>query len=263
MRLPHGLGDARRLAIFLDFDGTLVDIVDRPDAVVLASQTREALARLTSATDGAVALVSGRDIDDIDGLVAPLRLPVAGVHGLTRRDARGHRTVAPAVGGLPPEAELALAPLLARSPRLLLERKTSALALHYRQAPELEADCVVAMLALAQTAPGLIVVRNKMVVELRPAGTDKGDAIAAFMTEPPFAGRLPVFAGDDVTDEDGFVVVNAFGGVSIKVGEGETSARWRASDGEEFRGWLADLAADATRQTIAGADADVIHREPQ
>lgn len=246
MRLPAGLGNPREMALFFDFDGTLVELEEHPDRVSLAETTRQTLSRLAAATGGAVAIITGRDIESVDHFLSPLCLPVSGVHGLMRRAADG--TIhAPAVRhALSVDAEAVLAPLLARAPRLLLERKSAALALHYRQAPEYEEECIAAMERIADVAPGMRVMRNKMVVEVRPEGADKGAAVAAFLREPPFAGRKPMFAGDDVTDEDAFVVVNALGGVSIKIGDGQTAARWRASGTAAFLAWLDACAAVAS-----------------
>lgn len=264
MSLPAILGDPRKIALFLDFDGTLVELAERPDAVILAETTRSTLRHLADATHGALAIVTGRDIEDIDRLVTPLRLPVAGVHGLTRRDAAGVVRRPASAAAVPDDAAALLAPLLARSPRLLLERKTAALALHYRLAPEFAHECVVAMERVAALAPGLGVTHNKMVVEARPVGADKGRAVLDFMREPPFRDRRPVFAGDDVTDEDAFAAVNALGGDSIKIGEGPTSARWRASGTAEFLAWLHEGAEAARRDAgVRGASSGPMNRDGQ
>lgn len=236
------LVNAREIAVFLDFDGTLVELADRPDAVSLAARTRTALGLLVEATGGAVAIVTGREIATLDGFLAPLHLPAAGVHGLTRRAWDGRMHESACAPGFVGRAESALQPLLAASTGLLLERKSNAVALHYRARPELEAACIAAMERVADAESGIQVKRGKMVVEAKPTGADKGTAITDFMRETPFAGRTPLFAGDDVTDEDAFVIVNALGGITIKVGQDATAARWRAATTGDFLDWLHETA---------------------
>jgi trehalose 6-phosphate phosphatase len=240
MTLPD-LSDSERIALFLDFDGTLVAIADRPDEVQLDLSTRKALMHLDTLLGGAVAIITGREIAAVDRFLDPLRLSIAGVHGLTRRDARGqmHR---PAVdGGFTAAIEKALHPLLQRHPALFLEYKYGAVALHYRSHPELERACIALMETAVDELPGVELKRGKMVVEAKAVGGNKGAAIADYLNEKPFAGRRAVFAGDDVTDEDAFVLVNARDGVSIKVGPGETNATYRAAGTGEFLEWLRQL----------------------
>ncbi|WBY00177.1 trehalose-phosphatase [Ramlibacter tataouinensis] len=214
-------------ALFLDFDGTLVDIAPEPGAVVVPSGLVPLLGTLQQYLGGAVAVVSGRPIREIDSFLDPLRLPVAGVHGAERRAANGD------LAHLPPHplevVEVAARALVARHPELLLEHKDRSLALHYRRAPQLEALCIEAMEQAVDQSPGLALLRGKMVVEAKPGGASKGSAIEAFLREPPFAGRTPVFIGDDVTDEAGFAAVQRLGGLGVKVGEGPTVAWQRLS----------------------------------
>jgi len=224
-------------ALFLDFDGTLVDLAPEPDGVVLPPQLVGLLQRLQQAADGALAVVSGRPLAQIDHYLAPLKLPGAGVHGLERRDAQGRVTELPA----PDTQRLMerLATLVARHQGLLLEPKRGALALHYRQAPHLEQACIEAMNHAVTRVPGFSVLRGKMVVEAKAAIAGKGDAIAAFMTQAPFAGRRPVFVGDDVTDETGFAWVQAVGaGIGIKIGNGPSQALNRLDSPEQLHHWL-------------------------
>jgi trehalose 6-phosphate phosphatase len=248
--LPLPAPDSR-WAFFLDVDGTLADIAPVPAAVAIADHARDTLSRLAAACDGAVALVSGRPIADVDGLFAPLHLPVAGLHGLERRDARGRVTRAGAAGAagedgdLLAEARDALTRFAAAHPGALIEDKGLTLALHYRQAPAAEGEARALMHGLRHGSGGALVLQHgKMVIELRPAGNDKGTAVAAFMAEAPFAGRLPVFVGDDVTDEAGFATINALSGISIRVGEGApTCARYDGASVAEIHDWLAAAAA--------------------
>jgi trehalose 6-phosphate phosphatase len=229
-------------ALFLDVDGTLLHFAQTPDAVVVSEQLRAALGRIAPLLDHALALISGRPIAELDRLFAPLRLPVAGLHGLERRDAAGRLHLLADDEGLN-ELRDPLAAFAARCPGVLLEDKGRALALHYRQAPEAEAEArrLVGRL-VAAGGGGLRMLDGKMVLEIKPDASHKGDAIAAFMREPPFAGRCPVFAGDDVTDEDGFEVVNELGGVSVLVDGGrETAASHRLDDVGAVLDWLSAL----------------------
>lgn len=215
-------------ALFLDFDGTLVDIAPEPGAVVVPSGLVPTLAAMQQYLGGAVAVVSGRPIREIDQFLHPLRLPVAGVHGAERRRASGGVDRVPAH---PLDAvRTAAQQLAAQYPQLLVEDKQASVALHYRQAPELEALCVDVMQKAVEQSPGLAVLRGKMVVEAKPGGASKGSAIEAFLREQPFAGRTPVFVGDDVTDEVGFSTVQRLGGLGVKVGEGPTVAWQRLAD---------------------------------
>ena len=243
MTLPD-LRDPKGIALFLDFDGTLVAIADRPEAVHLDVSTSQALARLEKLLDGAIAIITGREIAVVDQFLEPLHLSVAGVHGLTRRDAQG-RTHLPSIdGGFVPKIEAALQPILDKYPALLLESKYGAIALHYRPHPELEQECLALMHVAIQGLPGVELKRGKMVVEAKAIGGNKGAAIADYLMEAPFAGRQAVFAGDDITDEDAFMLVNARGGMSIKVGPGETHAAYRATGTNEFLTWLQQLPAN-------------------
>jgi trehalose 6-phosphate phosphatase len=226
-------------AVFLDIDGTLLEHVERPDAVRADAALGRLLVGLAEATGGALALISGRPVAELDALFAPLRLPVAGQHGVERRDAHG--TVHRHEFSLGPlrRAALELAEFAARRPGLLLEDKELSLALHYRLAPEhAESAREAVNRALVALGPGFEMQSGKLVFEIKPGGRDKGTAIEEFLAEAPFAGRLPVFIGDDATDEYGFAIVNRRGGHSIKVGPGVTIARWRVSGAEAVRRWL-------------------------
>ena len=228
-------------AYFLDVDGTLIDIADTPDAVHVDDALLALIARLQRASGGAVALVSGRALSFLDHRLGALHLPVAGQHGLERRDASGRVWMHAAPPAARSAIKAALAPVLARYPGLLLEDKGLTLALHYRLAPQLAsyAHRLMARLAAAANA-GLEVQRGRRVAEIKPAGMDKGAAVAAYLAEPPFARRRPVFIGDDLNDEHGFAEVNRLDGISIKVGKGASCARYRLADVAAVRRWLAD-----------------------
>lgn len=229
----------RSQALFLDFDGTLVEIAPTPARVQVMRDLPTLLAAVAGRLDGAVAVVSGRSVDDLARLLHPFRGPLAGLHGLERR-ARDGVVSRPEPDGVLARARALLADFAAVRPALLLEDKGAALALHYRQAPDLAGACrEAATHAAALGDGGLTVVEGKMVVELRLSSADKGAAIAALHDEPPFAGRVPVFVGDDRTDEDGFAVVNGRGGISIAVGNnGETCARYRIDSVGNVLSWL-------------------------
>lgn len=229
-------------ALFLDVDGTLLPIAETPDAVAVSARLRAALRRLAPALGGAVALISGRPIAGLDRLFDPLRLPVAGLHGLERRDAANTlHTVASAAGV--DKLRDPLRAFAAAHPGVLLEDKGAALALHYRRAPAVAAAARQLVRDLAGAMHGkLRVLDGKMVLEITSPLVDKGMAISAFMDEAPFAGRRPVFIGDDVTDEDGFEVVNDLGGYSIRVGAAEISAAaYQFADVASVLGWLEAL----------------------
>lgn len=226
-------------AVFLDVDGTLLDIAGHPDAVEVSPGLHDLLDRIHALSGGAVALISGRSLADLDRLFGPLRFCAAGQHGLERRDGGGN--VSRSVGALDRinSAALALAAQADRRPGIVVEHKGLSLALHYRNAPHMRDWARITMQSLLiGLGPAFQLVEGKMVFELKPGGRDKGTAIADFLSEPPFAGRLPVFIGDDVTDEDGFAVANIAGGHSIKVGDGDSLARWRLGDAGSVREWL-------------------------
>jgi trehalose 6-phosphate phosphatase len=220
-------------AVFLDFDGTLVDIAPQPEAVIVPPALVATLEQLHAYLGGALALISGRPLEQIDAFLKPLLLPAAGVHGAERRGTDGKVSL---LSTHPLELVEATASSLARDDhRLRVETKRGSLALHYRQAPELECACLRAMQGAVEQSPGLTLLRGKMVVEAKPGGASKGAAIEAFMAEPPFAGRTPVFVGDDITDEVGFATVQRMKGLGVKVGEGASVAWQRIDSPQLFR----------------------------
>ena len=231
-------------ALFLDVDGTLLDIARHPDDVAVSPHLQEVLRQASKRSDGAVALISGRSLPDLDRLFGLPRYPAAGQHGLERRDSAGRLTRSVGAMERMNLAAQALASQAHMRQGVVVEYKGLSLALHYRNAPELRDWAHLAMQALLTgLGPEFQLVAGKMVYELKPGGRDKGTAIADFMSEPPFAGRLPVFVGDDLTDEDGFTVVNIAGGHSIKVGPGSSLAHWRLASAQAVRDWLQAYAA--------------------
>ncbi|MGY2052142.1 trehalose-phosphatase [Methylobacterium sp. JK268] len=224
-------------ALFLDFDGTLVDIAPRPDAVVVPPALPHALARLRARLGGALAIVTGRPIATIDGFLAPERFDVGGLHGVELR--RGDR----ATGG-DPAAHPALRDGVARLQRatadldaVLIEDKGCSVAVHWRLAAPAAAEA--AQQAVRRIAADLgeayRLQLGKAVGEILPASATKGHAIRSFQEAPPYAGRRALFLGDDLTDEKAFATVNADGGISVRVGGGETIAQRRLATPEEVR----------------------------
>ncbi|MGE0847115.1 MAG: trehalose-phosphatase [Flavobacteriaceae bacterium] len=230
-----------RVAFFLDFDGTVAKIVDDPRAVSVSGGMIRTLERLREATGGALAVISGREIADLDRFLAPLSLPAAGVHGAEHRGGDGSLRRTAVAGDALERAAGDLDALAALHEGLLVERKWASVALHYRARPDLAATTLAAAEGIARDAGGELV-RGKMVAEIKLTARTKADAIRDFMDEAPFAGRLPVFAGDDRTDEDGFAALRDWRGVSIKIGDGETLANYRMADVDAFERWLAGAA---------------------
>ncbi len=226
-----------RSALFLDFDGTLVELAAQPEAVQLPPDLLPALTQLAARLSGALAIVSGRKLADLDGFLAPLQLPTAAEHGAQQRRLPAGEVFTLAKPDLR-EALALITALAPRHPGLRVEIKSAAIALHYRHAPELQALALQLMTEAARRTPGAELLCGKCVVELKPAGISKGSAIEAFMAAAPFAGRLPLFAGDDVTDEAGFAAVQQLGGHGIKVGEGATLAHYRCATPVALFQWL-------------------------
>jgi trehalose 6-phosphate phosphatase len=223
-------------ALFLDFDGTLVELASQPEAVQVPAQLVGTLSALSRRLGGALAMVSGRRLSDLDHFLAPLKLPAAAEHGAVCRDAADRLIDA---GQTDIQHVLhAAQSLLRQHPGLKLEEKTHAISLHYRQAPELEKLCLQKMREAVAISEGLELMQGKCVIDIKPAGVSKGTAIAALMAQPPFAGRQPVFAGDDVTDEAGFEQVQRMGGHAIKVGPGTTLAHHRCDTVADLMAWL-------------------------
>lgn len=241
MTSPPPILDTTAVALFLDVDGTLLHIRDNPADVAADRGLVEMLQACFSKLGGALALISGRSIAEVDRIFEPFAFPVAGAHGAELRGA-GNPAKSARETSLPGQSISALEAFAAQAEGLLLERKKGGVSLHYRRAPELEDECrrFVGEL-LEELGAGFRLIAGKMVFEIAPADHDKGAAIRSFMEQPPFAGRAPVFIGDDVTDEDGFRVVNELGGISIRVGDSSNSAaRNRLPDEAAVRGWLGD-----------------------
>lgn len=212
-------------AFFFDVDGTLLEIVAEPAAVIADQELLDLLAELFGRTDGAVALVSGRALADLDRIFAPLVLPAAALHGGEIRFPDGRYKAAPAI--VMDHARLPIRRFVAEHPGLMLEDKGATLAVHFRRRPEL-ASTVIAFLNSFGAGDEIAVQEGKLVAELKPVSFSKGTAIAAFMERPPFKGRKAAFFGDDLTDESGFAFVNKVDGLSVRVGAVEVPTEARA-----------------------------------
>jgi trehalose 6-phosphate phosphatase len=245
-RSPSGLPEPptakRDAALFLDIDGTLLEIAPRSDLVRVPPRLPRLLDEVAAGRGGALALISGRPLAELDRLFRPWRGAAAGTHGSERRRADGSR-----VDRADPDADAALnlirprlAALARAGPGLVLEDKQHGLALHYRAAPDRAAEILAIAAALQREAgPPLRLICGKMVVEFQPHGADKGAAIAAFMAEAPFLGRGAVFVGDDATDEDGFAEIERRGGIAIRVGQAaDTRAGYSLPSVASVLAWL-------------------------
>ena len=229
--------DAARHSLLLDFDGTFVDFAPRPDAVQLRPDSLGLLEALQAYLHGALAIVTGRRISDVDVFLSPLRLPAVGVHGQESRLGIGEIRMR----SVTPDLEVArtrIAAELAAGEPFLLEDKQSAIVLHFRLHPHLhDRAAEIAMRAVAGL-PGIQALSGHDIVEVRQVGVSKADAVAILAESPLFAGRVPVFVGDDATDEDGFRSVMAARGFAVKVGPGETAANYRLEGLEAVHAWL-------------------------
>jgi trehalose 6-phosphate phosphatase len=234
--LPHT--DDRHWAWFLDVDGTLLEIEAYPDLVTADARLLRLLQDLGSNYGGALALVSGRSLEQLDRIFGGLMIAAAASHGLQQRLPDG--TVLNRASEVPPGSLRRITQFADRHPGLVVEQKPFSVGLHYRARPELEPAVLEAMEKIhAELDNDLRLMHGKMVVEIMPTGANKGSAIRSFMQTRPFEGRLPVFVGDDVTDEYGFAMVNELGGMSIRIGSAAGSAaKWQLRDVADVRAWL-------------------------
>lgn len=230
-------------ALFLDVDGTLADFENRPQDVRLPRHLPGLLASVARELGGALAVVSGRAISDLDELFHPYRFPAAGIHGIERRDFEGRvHTLGPSPSELEPVAQL-LETEAAALPGTIVERKGRSVALHFRQAPEFAVPAwLAATRALRLLPPDVAHIQmGKSVYEIKSTAATKHSAISAFMGEVPFAGRKPVFVGDDVTDEDGFRFVEQHGGLAVMVGREPIAGRAALESPAAVADWLSSL----------------------
>ncbi len=239
---PRPPAPSRDWCLFLDVDGTLIELQETPSSVVVGDALKQLLEEVSRRLDGALALVSGRSIEVLDELFHPLVFPAAGLHGVERRLATGERRGQSYRDTALAGARASLTLFVESHPGTLLEDKGRALAVHFRLAPESETSARQAVAAAARAlSPGYHVQEGKMVLEIKPLGFTKATAIEEFMQEAPFLGRTPVFVGDDLTDQAGFRTVERLGGISIAVGH-RVQGQWRFDNPAAVRRWLGSIA---------------------
>jgi trehalose 6-phosphate phosphatase len=232
-----------RVALFLDFDGTLVEIAPRPDAVTVPEGLATLLGRLADRLDGALAVVSGRPLEELEALL-PLDLPMAGDHGATLRPAPGAAVERLDLPRPPPDWQRAAEALAAAHPGALVEPKSHGFVLHYREAPEAGPPARALLDGLIADNGAFVLMPARMAWEVKPTAVSKATAVAGLMARAPFAGRMPVFVGDDVTDEAGMAAARAAGGLGLRLQDafGEPAA---------LRAWLARFAAAGNERDAA------------
>ncbi len=246
---PAPLSDLHKRAILLDIDGTILDIAPSPQQIAVPASLRRTLARLVELTDGALALVSGRAVADIDVIFAPLKLAAIGVHGAEIRRA-GDAVPRARAKPLPAALKRRLAAVAELGPDLLVEDKGFSLALHYRRAPDKGEAIRAAVDRICADAAdgGIEVLPGRLVVEIKRAGVSKASAVTELMQYPPFAGRSPIFIGDDRTDVPVFDIVPKFGGQAYSVGGIAARVDGHFDTPEEVRAWLARAVAQGEGQ---------------
>jgi trehalose 6-phosphate phosphatase len=237
---PPLVSDLNNRAILLDIDGTILDFAASPRQVWVPTGLRHLLSRLVEMTDGALALVSGRSINDIDLIFSPLQLPAIGVHGAEMRTS-GDAEVQARVAPLSKTLKRKLATVNELGPGILVEDKGYSLALHYRLAPDKGAAVLAAVGAICSTSPqeAVEILPGKLVVDVKPAGINKGSAVSELMQHPPFRGRKPIFVGDDTTDVPVFRIIPEFGGQAYSVGGIVAEVDGHFDTPEAVRSWLA------------------------
>jgi trehalose 6-phosphate phosphatase len=235
--------DLGQCAILLDIDGTILDIAPSPRQVWVPTGLRRTLSRLADLTGGAVALVSGRPINDIDLIFSPLQLAAVGVHGAEMRTS-GDADVQTRVAPLSKALKRKLATVAELGPGILVEDKGFSLALHYRLAPEKGPAVLSAITKVCAGVPedAVEILPGKLVVDVKPDGINKGDAVCALMQHAPFKGRHPIFIGDDTTDVPVFGVIPKFGGQAYSVGGIVADVDGHFATPEAVRAWLSQIA---------------------
>lgn len=235
-------------SFFLDIDGTLAELQQTPDEVSIPKVTIDQLNKLFDLSAGAVALISGRPLAQIDKLVSPLQLPAAGVHGAEIRLASGAIEMVEIPVSRLAQLENALLEAISPLRGVVLETKPFAFALHYRQALSQQSALKLRCDQIITEFPEFMVQPGKRVYEIKPVSRDKGLALERFMQTPPFKNKYPVMIGDDLTDEAAFAQVNSLAGVSIKVGVETSLARYRLNDVSAVYHWLCSLVQHSNRQ---------------
>jgi trehalose 6-phosphate phosphatase len=242
-RIPSLPADLTKMAILLDVDGTLLDLAPTPREVFVSHELRDTLGRLCQATGGAVAFVSGRPVSELDLIFSPLQLPAIGGHGAEFRVAAGASTEAARLPPLDPDVKRQFAAIAEAGPGIILEDKGYSLALHYRLAPDKEHVVREAAMKIWREldTKSLEILPGKLVLEIKQAGTTKATAVRELMRIPPFAGRRPVFIGDDVTDLGVFAILPELGGIGISVGLNVPGIDFCFERPTDVRHWLKQL----------------------
>jgi trehalose 6-phosphate phosphatase len=245
-RLP-----TREFAFFLDIDGTLLDLANRPDRVIVPAALRQDLATISDALGGALALVSGRTVGEIDRLFQPLQLPASGVHGSEFRPVPGEPLQAFAPR-LPDPLRRSAAAIAGQFAGALFEDKGVAAAIHWRLCPEFGPAIQAAVLDLMRNTPGsFVTLHGHCVLEIKARSVDKGFAVGQFLEAPPFAGRKPLFIGDDVTDEAAIAAARRLGGRAYSVGKLIEGAADYFTAPQDVRLWLSRIARQAQTSAVA------------
>jgi trehalose 6-phosphate phosphatase len=235
--------DLATIALLLDVDGTILDTAITPGSVVVPGSLRSSLSELHAKSAGAIALVSGRLIRNLDALFAPLRLPAIGGHGAEMRHSSNDATQTRQAVTIGRALRNLIASAVTFDPRVILEDKGSSLAVHYRMAPQMEEALKTEIAAIvARTAAEYIeTLHGKFVIEIKPINFSKGEAVREMMKNPPFAHRMPVFVGDDTTDESVFEILPMLGGIGYSVERFIAGANGTFDSPYEVRRWLARL----------------------
>jgi trehalose 6-phosphate phosphatase len=238
--------DFQACALLLDVDGTILDLAPTPQEVRVPSSLRQAMNRLSERTGGALALVSGRPLSDLDRLFAPLQLPAVGGHGAEFRPIAGSSLDIRRTVPLDATLKRKFAAIAESGPGILIEDKGYSVALHYRLAPEL-GDVVneaAARVCLENPLVSVELLRGKSVLEIKQAGFSKATGVRELMRYPPFRDRHPIFIGDDVTDESVFEIIGDFHGLAFSVGRMVSGIDGYFENPEAVRGWLVRISGD-------------------
>ena len=231
------------VALFLDIDGTLLEICDKPELVKVNDNLIKLILKIEKCLDGALAFISGRAILEVDQLFKPLKLPTSGKHGAERRDASGKTHIAKNNAfNITSSMVKTLEKFVYSNPGTILENKKQTLALHFRLKPQIEKQAEDLINGLISNHAELELLKGKMVLEIKPKATHKGTAIAQFMKEYPFAGKTPFFFGDDASDETGFEIINSMNGISVCVNPPVNSvAKFKLDTVSSVINWLESL----------------------
>jgi trehalose 6-phosphate phosphatase len=238
--LPH---DLHEFAILLDVDGTILDLAPTPREVWVPKELREVLTQLSERTGGATAFVSGRPISELDLIFTPLQLPAVGGHGAEMRVRAGAVPGRPRIPPLESSIKRKFAEIAEAGPGIIIEDKGYSLALHYRLAPDKEDIVLKAVAAICAGLPATSIelLPGKSMVEIKQVGFNKASGVRELMTYPPFAGRRPLFIGDDVTDETVFAMLPEINGLPIVVGRRVPGVEHCFDNPAEVRRWLGRL----------------------